>query len=232
MPVKKQTSPLAYRNEVKPDSIESVKETASNTKRKYFFPQKDRLNKMYVHTVKDLDETLKNFKYSGKPWKFNLGGTIEKYEVVGNYKKILLRDIKVFTLNNAKVTNFYNARSNIQLHMCQFISKWFNLPETVKNVVCYMKNFEKEDVKLCLIIWDDKFKIITDDESGDYVGKTVNVDIKASRIAIFRKNEEPETCIAVVNWEICSDLHTMEEYDIEKEIICEEELTDLQPTQV
>lgn len=80
-----------------------------------------------------------------------------------------------------------------------------------------MKNFEKEDEKLCLIMWNDKYIIITDDESTEYENKSVNLDVKANRVAIFRKNEESETCIVIVNCEMCSDLHVMEELeDIEK----------------
>lgn len=176
-------------------------------KRKYNYPQKEYNKILKVKNVNEVTSKIVNYPYNGKVYKLIVEATLHSTKEYEKFKKLVFTDVVVKECNGKTISNFYSLKSDIQGCVAAYVGKWFNLPERIANIICYMNNFQDKENKLTLALWKNDTKKINCEE--DPIGKKFTFTMKISRIGITAKKDDDSTAIVFLNYEILTDINAL-----------------------
>lgn len=177
------------------------------SKRKYNIPQKNNRKRIMMNDVDSLEVSkIKSYNYYGKEFKLKLLAKVDEIVKEDKYKKITLKNINVLLCNGKEINNFYEMKNDIQIYIAQYVSKYFNLPAGIENVVCYMANLEGEDSKLNLFLFRNTMKYLSYKNSEIY-NKMITVEVMVHNISLTLKKDDEKTCVVYANFRMCSEIN-------------------------
>lgn len=196
----------------KSEELIAVNEDSVNTdivasKRKYNIPQKNNRKRIMMNDVDILEVSkIKSYNYYGKEFKLKLLAKVDEIVKEDKYKKITLKNINVLLCNGKEINNFYEMKNDIQIYIAQYVSKYFNLPAGIENVVCYMSNLEGEDSKLNLFLFRNTMKYLSY-KNNEIYNKMITVEVMVHNISLTLKKDDEKTCVVYANFRMCSEIN-------------------------